>query len=214
MGGNREKLSAGGSLGSFAFAEDGSALFVEDGKLFQASADTPPIQVDELPVGTSALSFVQAGRSVVFSAITGADPAIYNSGTTELYAADLTLAPPAGGFSAADASLSEDARPTGIEVRLARTASVTTTVSFSVTGGNAVAGLDYTLGAGPLSFAPSETVKTLPLTILDRPHFNGSRTLVITLGEPTLAAAPTMPMTITITILDNEVGLFLPLVRR
>jgi hypothetical protein len=157
---------------------------------------------------------VQVGRSVVFPAVASAfgnDPA---SGITELYAADIMLAPPAGGFSAADASITEDAGPAGIEVRLARTASVTTTVSFSVTGGNAVAGLDYTLGAGPLSFAPGETVKTLPLTILDRPRFNGSRTLVITLGDPTLAAVPNRPTTITITILDNEVGLFLPLVRR
>jgi hypothetical protein len=214
-GGIPEKLSVGGAIGAFAFAEDGSALFIEGGALFHAPVGSPPARLDDLPVGAAAESFTMAGQFVVFTAVTDASPSISASGTTELYSTDIMLAPPASGFTASTISITEGTGSADVEVWLARAASAPITVSFSVTGGSAVAGVDYTLGASPLTFAPGATVATLPLTILDRPHFSGSRTIMITLGAQASAlASSTQPTTITITILDNELGLFLPLLRR
>lgn len=213
--GSATRLSAGGPTGAFAFAEDGSALFVEGGAIFHAPAAAPAVRVDDLPAGTLADSLQSVGRTVVFSAVTGAEPNNPFVGTSELYATDIALAPPLGGLAAAAPYLVEGAGSGAVEVQLEWASSELVQVGYRVTGGTAVAGVDYVLGAGPLSFGSGETVKALPLSILERPGLQGRRTLVITIEAPVLAsAAPARPTTMTLIIVDNEFGLFLPLIRR
>lgn len=88
VGGDLEQLSAGGAIGQFAFTDDSSTLFVEDGRILYAPAGAAPARIDGLPAGVSALRFARTGQVVVFTAVSE------GSGTTELYAANITVAPP------------------------------------------------------------------------------------------------------------------------
>jgi hypothetical protein len=69
----------------------------------------------------------------------------------------------------------------------------------------AVAGADYTLAAGTLTFAPGETVKTVPLVILDNDTTGDlPRTFQITLSDP-VGASLNAASVFTTTIVDDDV---------
>ncbi|MBV9927251.1 MAG: VCBS repeat-containing protein [Acidobacteria bacterium] len=54
-----------------------------------------------------------------------------------------------------------------VSVRLSNPSSLPVTVDYATADGTATAGTDYTAASGTLTFAPGETEKTVPLTILD-----------------------------------------------
>ncbi|WP_424358412.1 lectin like domain-containing protein [Methanocella sp. MCL-LM] len=60
------------------------------------------------------------------------------------------------------------------------------TVTISVSGGNATAGVDYVTPAGTVQFAPGSASAQLNLSIL--PGTRGDRTLALTLSNPTAAS--------------------------
>lgn len=206
-------------VAQFAFTDDGGALFRKGPGVYYAAPGAEAVRLDDLPENADTTHVAQLGSTVVFRSsrayIASAAPGAY-----ELFAAELPALPPppqapTTAFSADSLELAEGASAASLEVYLAQASSQTVSVAYTVVGGTAVAGVDYTLGAGPLLFAPGETTKSLPLSILDRPGVNGTRTLVLQLETPTLAAAPTDgPTTVTITIRDDEFGVFLPLLAR
>jgi hypothetical protein len=65
--------------------------------------------------------------------------------------------------------------PIGLELSGVATAPVT--VYYRASGGTAVAGRDYTLAGGSVSFAVGETQKSLPLNVLNNMVADGNRTL-------------------------------------
>src|SRR4030095_1009141 len=77
-------------------------------------------------------------------------------------------------------------------------------VNYTV-GGTATQGQDYNLPPGTLTFAPGETVKALPLTILANGVAELSETIVVTLTSPVGAEIGAVP-THTITLTDSNVA--------
>jgi hypothetical protein len=85
---------------------------------------------------------------------------------------------------------------------LDRPLTTTATVHYSASG-TASAGSDYTLAPGPLTFAPGETVKLLPFSILTDGVPELAETVAITLADPSNSVLGT-PATHTITISDSN----------
>src|SRR5207247_8053663 len=75
--------------------------------------------------------------------------------------------------------------------------------------GTAVAGTDYVMSTGPLTFAPGETLKTFPVPIINNFALDGTRTLNVTLSAAVGAgidcAGITMPTcTTSLSIQDDD----------
>ncbi|MEA2452904.1 MAG: hypothetical protein QOG04_1614 [Actinomycetota bacterium] len=87
-------------------------------------------------------------------------------------------------FERAASSGSEEVTSPRLNVLLSSPASGAT-VAYTVTGGTAVAGEDFTLAAGTLRF--SARSPSIPLTVLDENLKEGSETVVVELSSPTHA---------------------------
>ena len=75
-------------------------------------------------------------------------------------------------------------------------------VNYSVTGGTATDGVDFTLAAGTLTFAPGETMKLIANTIIDDSPVEAAETALITLSSPSAGMLSQALHTLTIT--DND----------
>jgi hypothetical protein len=87
-----------------------------------------------------------------------------------------------------------------IQVKLNSTSLVSTSIDYSVTGGTATNGTDYTLPSGTLTFAPGEDTKTIPLSITPDAIYEDNETVIISLSNPgllTLGAITSHTYTIT-----------------
>ena len=71
-----------------------------------------------------------------------------------------------------------------VTVTLAPPAGVAVTVDYATADGTAVAGQDYTATSGSLNFAPGETQKTIPVTLLDDTDVEGDETFDVILSNP------------------------------
>ncbi len=87
---------------------------------------------------------------------------------------------------------------------LDRALTTSATVQFSV-GGTATSGSDYTLTPGTLTFAAGETVKLLPLILLQDAVIEPLETIIVTLTNPTNSELGS-PVTHTITLQDSVVA--------
>jgi hypothetical protein len=105
-------------------------------------------------------------------------------------------------FAAASSQGTEDTSPQ-IAVRLSAASGRIVTVGYAATGGSATAGTDFSLPAGSVTFQPGETVKFLPLVVVNDSQAEQSETIRVTLTSVTngrLGAG----ITHTYTILDND----------
>ena len=82
------------------------------------------------------------------------------------------------------------------------------TVDYSVGGGTATAGTDYSAVSNTLSFGPSDLSETFSVPILDAKKVVGSVTLNVTLGNPTGGAMLGAQASTVLTILDDDVPSF------
>lgn len=97
---------------------------------------------------------------------------------------DAVAATPFAGFALSSSSGTEATAGTQqIAVTLSAPATGAETVDYSLSG-TATADADYSLVNGTLAFAPGETVKLLPVTILDDSALESAETVVITLSNP------------------------------
>jgi hypothetical protein len=80
--------------------------------------------------------------------------------------------------------VSEYASPALIPVTLTNPSTETVTVNFTTSNGSAQAGSDYTATSGTLTFAPLETTKTIPVTILNDGVAESSETFSLILSNP------------------------------
>ena len=92
---------------------------------------------------------------------------------------------PLVGFALSNSSGAEATAGTVmLDVSLSAPSNSNASVDYAVTGGTAVSGTDYTLSSGTLTFAPGETVKAIPLTVLDDAVLDAAETIIITLSNP------------------------------
>ena len=78
------------------------------------------------------------------------------------------------------------------------------TVDYATGDGSAVAGTDYTAAAGTLTFAPGVTTQSVHLTALPNPTHQPTKTLHLTISDPTPSGVVIGPRsTTTVSILNN-----------
>lgn len=80
----------------------------------------------------------------------------------------------------------------------------TISISYSVTGGAATNGSDYTLTSGTLTFENGETSKTIPVVIKDDTLSEGNETVIVTLNHIEGGATIGSVNSVTLTIMDND----------
>ena len=98
--------------------------------------------------------------------------------------ASVTILGPAM-LSVADAEAQEAQGATlDFVVSLSRARTDATTVAYATSNGSATAGDDYEETAGTLTFPAGETSRTVPVTVLDDAHDEGSETMTLTLSNP------------------------------
>ncbi len=107
------------------------------------------------------------------------------------------------GFAGATASGAEAISPGQIVVSLSAAQNSAVSVDFAVTGGTAVNGTDFAITNGTLTFAPGETAKIVPNSIVNNTVLNANRTIILTLGNAA-GAALNANTTHTYTILDDD----------
>jgi hypothetical protein len=91
-------------------------------------------------------------------------------------------------FEADGASVSETAGHAAVTVRRVSGDEGSVSVSYSVTGGSAAAGSDYTPVGGTLTFADGETSKAILIPIQADAYQEGQENIVLTLSNPTNGA--------------------------
>ncbi len=97
-----------------------------------------------------------------------------------------------------------ESQPASLTVTQSANSALPTTVSYTVTGGTAVTGIDFTLPADTtLTFNPGQTNAVLPITILNDGTVHPNRTLQLTLANPINATLGKIT-TETYTIINNN----------
>jgi len=145
---------------------------------------------------------------------TATDP---NNNTSEFSAcATLVGIFPAIQFSAASYTVGEGDRHVDITVSRTTDASAAASVSFAtsdrsfgqpcnVINGVASARCDYEPRMATLKFAPGETSKTIPVSIIDDSYLEGAETFSVKLSNA-VGAMLGAPSTATVTIIDNDLA--------
>lgn len=123
-------------------------------------------------------------------------------GADEFGAGPALAVPPSGvgtglpkvSFAVTSSTVPETALSTNLVVRLTAASQQTVTVRYAVTGGTAIAGSDFSLVSGQLSFAPGQTQLVLPLPILNDVLDENTETVVVTLSAPVNAEVGSLPV--------------------
>jgi hypothetical protein len=103
-------------------------------------------------------------------------------------------------FSAPTYSVAQTAGSATITVTRTGDTSAAATVQYATSDGTALAGQDYTVTNGVLTFNPTEASKTFAIPVLNNPASRGDRTVNLTLSLPsgtTLGTQSTAVLTIT-----------------
>ncbi len=90
-----------------------------------------------------------------------------------------------------------------MSVKISEVSGALAKVDFSITGGTAIVGQDYTLDSGYLEFWPGETAKDIKITIFDDESDEDNETVIVTLSNATDASIGTKD-SYTYTIIDND----------
>jgi len=106
-------------------------------------------------------------------------------------------------FSLAAYSVKESAGEAVITVKLNAASDLLVSVDYAASDGTALAGQDYAVTSGTLTFAPGETAKTFSVPIVADQMAEASETIKLALANPVNAGLST-PATATLTILDND----------
>ncbi|MEO7318696.1 MAG: Calx-beta domain-containing protein [Chthoniobacteraceae bacterium] len=113
-------------------------------------------------------------------------------------------------FGSATGSSSESAGIVNIPIIMTAPAAVDVTVECVINGGSATGRVDYSFSPGIVTFLAGETLKYVPLTILDDVFNEPDETVLLRLQNPNGAALPaggfppTNNFTYTHTIIDND----------
>ena len=84
-------------------------------------------------------------------------------------------------FDSAASDGLESVTPALLSVSMSKEQAETVTVEYDVTGGTATEGVDYTVAAGPLTFSPGETVKTISINVVNDGDDEDDETVEVTL---------------------------------
>ena len=147
-------------------------------------------------------SLSEATETIV---ITLTNPTNSNLGTNVSHTYSITDddAVPTVGFDTTTGSGSEATTTVTIPVSLSTASGQAVTVGYSVTGGTATLGTDFTATSGTLTFPAGTTSLNITLPITNDTTFEGSETVILTLASPT-ASTIGANLTHTYTITDDD----------
>jgi hypothetical protein len=107
------------------------------------------------------------------------------------------------GVSSRNRFVGESALQVLVPIQLSLPSYQTVTVNYITSNGTALAGSDYVATSGMVTFAPFETVKSVPVTILSDSVVEGNETFSFALSNAVNANIGTAPSTVTITDSPN-----------
>jgi hypothetical protein len=116
-------------------------------------------------------------------------------------------------FSTSNYSVDESNSPSTITATLSAASGFTVTVGYATSNITALAGSDYVTATGTMTFTAGVTTTTFTVQILNDALDEADETVNLTLSNPnnaTLGATGTA----TLTIVDNDFGIYLPLIVR
>ncbi|MDM8519647.1 Calx-beta domain-containing protein [Anaerolineales bacterium HSG6] len=101
-------------------------------------------------------------------------------------------------------SVNEAGGTVNLEIQLSAPALTTVTVSYATADGSASVSIDYNIASGSVTFAPGQTVMTVPVTIFDDGNVEPDKTFSFALSSPNKATLGS-PDSATITIVNDDV---------
>jgi hypothetical protein len=110
--------------------------------------------------------------------------------------------PPVLGFSTATSTVSESDGSVVVTVVRSGSTNETVSVSYQTTSGSATSGSDFIPNSGTLTFAPTETEKTIPILIAADGVIEGVESFQLSLSNPTNGAVLGAISTHTVNILS------------
>jgi hypothetical protein len=157
-------------------------------------------------------AFVEGDETlmVTLSSPVGLDPGSPISATLTIKDDD---SQPTVQFDSANYDVLEDGATATLTVTLSHSSPITTTVDYATSDVTAQAGSDYTSTFGTLTFDPGQTVGTISVPIMDDSLFEGDETLNVSLSDPMDLDLGT-PTSATLTILEDDHAIYLPLITR
>jgi hypothetical protein len=114
-------------------------------------------------------------------------------------------------FSASNYAVNENAGTATITVTLSASYPATTKIDYATSNGTAIAGSDYTAVSGTLTFTPGVTSQTFNVPIINDTLKEPNETVNLTLSNAVNATLG-LPNPATLTIVDNDHVLYLPVV--
>ena len=121
--------------------------------------------------------------------------------------------PPTVQFSSSTYSVDEGAGTATITATLSAASGLTVTVNYTTSNGTALAGSDYMTATGTLTFTPDVITQTFTVTITNDSAGEADETVNLALSSPSNATLGA-PASATLTITDNEVKIYLPIIMR
>jgi len=109
-------------------------------------------------------------------------------------------------FASASYVAAESAGSVTLTVQRSSDPNAGLSVSYATADGTAVSGVKFTAVSGTLSFAPSETTRTITVPILNEGLVEGTKTFRVLLSNPTDGGSLGTRAAATVSITDNDIG--------
>ena len=171
----------------------------------QASANATSVII---PVSITDDALEESAETVVLTLTSGTG---YELGSTTKYTLTITDNDSGGGstplvrFSSSSSSGAEDVGTQNVQVNLSPAPQSSITIAYTVVGGTASSGADYTRLPGSVQASANATSVNIPVSITDDALVEGDETVVLTLASGT-GYTRGSPSAHTLTITDNDSG--------
>ena len=135
------------------------------------------------------------------------------NGNRDILFSSIPVLGPMVGFNSPTYTVGEGDGSATITVSLCAASAQTVTVSFATSDGTALAGSDYMTASGALTYTPGITSHPIVVLIYDDTLDETDETILLTLSDP-INAVITSTNPITLTVLDDEWSLYVPIILR
>ena len=192
-----ETLTAG--MGDIADDEGLTSTFPDDYTFQWLRVDADGMS-NETPIGADAVTYTpvaaDVGKKIKVRVNFTDDGGTGETLTSDAFPSSGTITAgtlPALSFASANITVNEDAGTVTLTVELDPASTGTVTVDYATSDQTAQAGVDYTAASGTLTFAASETSKTITVPILNDTDYDPSQRFRVTLSNASGATRPTSP---------------------
>jgi len=196
--------AAAGTVTVNYFTHGGSALGGIDYQITSGTLTFAPGETSKnIPLTITDDSSAEGSETVIVSLRYPNGAALGTSAYTHTITDNDAVPGPTVAFASSSSNGAESELSAPLIVSLSAPQLTAVTVGYGAAGGTASSGVDYSLPAGTLTFAPGETAKVIPNSILNDSTVEPDETLVVTLSAPSGATLGVLA-THAYTILDDD----------